>query len=302
MICRTLFKIIVAINLILGFAGCILPENEDDTGKSIIKTGDFQYDVYSPEKDYKLPGELEEISGLAYWKEDILLCVEDENGYLYLYDHGKGEIIQEIKFGKKGDYEGVTQSEDIAYVVKTTGKLYYFKIENEPEVTKVDLPFTSSNDLEGITKGHKDDEFYIVCKQNAEILENGIEGRAVYAYNVKKDKVKTKPYIHLTTESFKEEIIKAGLNPSKHMPFMPSGIAVHPQTEDVFLISSVGKLLVVVNKSGSIVSMAPLKRSLFRQPEGICFDHDGNMFISSEGRGKKGYIMKFIPTQIDQQE
>lgn len=302
MICRTLVKNIVAINLILGFAGCILPEDEDDSGKSIVNTGDLQYDVYSPENVFKLPGALEEISGLAYWKENILLCVEDEKGNLYLYDHVKEEIIQEIKFGKKGDYEGVTQSEDIAYVVKSTGKLYYFKIENEPEVTKVDLPFTSSNDLEGITKGHNNDEFYIACKQNAEILENGVEGRAIYTYNVKKDKVKTKPYINLTTDSFKEEIVKAGLNPSKHMPFMPSGIAVHPHTEDVFLISSVGKLLVVLNKSGSIVSMAPLKRSLFRQPEGICFDHDGNMFISSEGRGKKGYILKFIPIEVVQAE
>lgn len=299
---RILIKIIVSLSLILGFAGCIFLEEEDDSDKSIINTGDFQYDVYAPEKDYQLPGALKEISGLAYWKDDILLCVEDEKGHLYLYDHGKEEIIQEIKFGKKGDYEGVTQSEDIAYVIKSTGKLYYFSIKDEPEVIKVDLPFTSSNDLEGITKGHKNDEFYIACKNNPEILDNGIEGRAVYTYNVKKDKVKTKPYIHLTSESFKEEIIKAGLNPSKHLPFMPSGIAIHPHTDDVFLISSVGKLLIILNKSGSVVSMAPLKRSLFRQPEGICFDNDGNMFISSEGRGKKGYILKFTPVEIDQQE
>lgn len=301
MISRLLFKIIVSINIIIGFAGCIILEEEDESDKSVITSGDFQYDVYSFEKNYKLPGRLQEISGLAYWKENILLCVEDENGRLYLYDHAKEEVIQEIKFGKKGDYEGVTQSENIAYVIRSTGKLFYFNIEDEPEVTKVDLPFKSSNDLEGITKGHKKDEFYIACKQNPELLENGVEGRAVYTYNVKKDKVKTRPYIHLTSDSFKDEIKKAGLNPSKHMPFLPSGIAVHPITEDVFLISSVGRLLIVLNKSGSIVSMAPLKRSLYRQPEGICFDNEGNMFISSEGRGKKGYILKFIPTRIDRE-
>lgn len=301
MISRLLFKIIVSINIIIGFAGCIILEEEDESDKSVITSGDFQYDMYSFEKNYKLPGRLQEISGLAYWKENILLCVEDENGRLYLYDHAKEEVIQEIKFGKKGDYEGVTQSENIAYVIRSTGKLFYFNIEDEPDVMKVDLPFKSSNDLEGITKGHKKDEFYIACKQNPELLENGVEGRAVYTYNVKKDKVKTRPYIHLTSDSFKDEIKKAGLNPSKHMPFLPSGIAVHPITEDVFLISSVGRLLIVLNKSGSIVSMAPLKRSLYRQPEGICFDNEGNMFISSEGRGKKGYILKFIPTRIDRE-
>ena len=299
MIYRFLNKTIISFIIIIGLAACIILE-EEESGKSIVITGDYQYDVYAYDKVYKLPGRLVEISGLAYWKENILLCVEDERGYLYLYDHGKEEVIQEIKFGKKGDYEGVTQFEDIAYVIKSNGKLYYFTIEDEPVVTKVDLPFNSSNDLEGITKGHKIDEFYIACKRNPEILDNGVEGRAVYSYNVKKDKVNTKPYIHLTSEAFKEEISRAGLNPSRHMPFMPSGIAVHPFSGDIFLISSVGTLLIILDKSGSIISMAPLKRSLFRQPEGICFDNEGNMFISSEGRGKKGYILKFNPTRIDQ--
>ena len=119
MISSILFKFIVSINIIIGFAGCMFLEEEDDSDKSIITSGDFQYDVYSYEKDYKLPGRLVEISGLAYWKENILLCVEDENGRLYLFDHVKEEVIQEIKFGKKGDYEGVTQSEDISYVIRS---------------------------------------------------------------------------------------------------------------------------------------------------------------------------------------
>jgi hypothetical protein len=32
-----------------------------------------------------LPGRLEEISGLDYLGDGILLCVEDENGVLYFY-------------------------------------------------------------------------------------------------------------------------------------------------------------------------------------------------------------------------
>ena len=97
-------RLSVALSFTLYCAGCIMLE--EDNSKSIINTGDYQYDVYAPVKKYTLPGRLVEISGIDYWKDSILLCIEDEKGYLYLYDHGQEEVIQEIKFGKKGDYEG----------------------------------------------------------------------------------------------------------------------------------------------------------------------------------------------------
>jgi len=279
--------------------GCIIME-EEEKEKYIINSGEFQFDLYTPDKNFILPGRLQEISGLSYWKDEILLCVEDETGHLYLYDKRKEKVVNEIKFGKRGDYEGVANLNNKAYVIRSDGQLYYFEIKDEPEVNKVKLPFTSKNDLEGITQGHKKEGFYIACKNSPELLDNNIKGRAVYHYNVKKDKVKTKPYIHFTSEMFEKQLLEAGLKPSKHMPFLPSGIAIHPDTEDVFLISSVGKLLVVINKAGKIIAMAPLKRSLFRQPEGITFDKEGDMFISSEGRGKKGYILKFSNKKSNQ--
>jgi uncharacterized protein YjiK len=274
---------------------------EEDKAKYLVRSQDYQYDLLTPNKVFKLPGQLVEISGLSYWKDNILLCIEDETGHLYLYDQKAEEVIQKIKFGKNGDYEGVANHNDIAYVIKSNGKLYHFNIQNEPEVTKVDLPFTSKNDLEGITKGHRKNELYIACKRSPELLNNGLQGRAVYQYNIKNEKVRSEPYIHLTSTIFEQALIEAGLKPSRHMPFMPSGIAIHPHTEEVFLISSVGKLLVVMDKSGKINAMVPLLRTLFRQPEGITFDLEGNLYIASEGRGIRGYILKF-ENQLTNQE
>lgn len=289
---KAIYIFLLSFLILICFMGCIILE-EDDMEKYIINSSDYEYNLKKPNNNFKLPKYLMEISGLSYWKEHILLCIEDETGHLYLFDHVEDTVKRKIKFGKKGDYEGVANSNDMAYVIRSDGRLYHFEIVDEPTVTKVQLPFTSKNDLEGITLGHKKGEFYIVCKGSPKLFDNDLDGRAVYQYNVKKDKIKPNPYIHLTTEEFEKAIRSAGLKPSVHMPFMPSGIAIHPSSGDVFLMSSVGQLLVVLNQSGQIISMAPLKRSLFRQPEGICFDEKGNLFISSEGRGKKGYILKF---------
>ena len=84
-----------------------------------------------------------------------------------------------------------------------------------------------------------------------------------------------------------------GLSKKKHKPFKPSGIAVHPQNGYIFLISSVGKMMVILKPDGQIEDLIPLDRKVMLQPEGICFAPNGDLYISSEGRGKKGYILKF---------
>ena len=61
------------------------------------------------------------------------------------------------------------------------------------------------------------------------------------------------------------------------------------------MISSVGKLLVVLDRDGYILGVHALDPNLFRQPEGICFSPEGDLYISNEGRGGKGYVLKFKP-------
>jgi uncharacterized protein YjiK len=83
------------------------------------------------------------------------------------------------------------------------------------------------------------------------------------------------------------------LSKKKHKPFKPSGVAVHPKSGFIFIIGTVGKMLVVLNPEGDLVHLVPLDPELFLQPEGICFSPRGDLYISSEGRGKSGYILKF---------
>jgi hypothetical protein len=39
--------------------------------------------------------------------------------------------------------------------------------------------------------------------------------------------------------------------------------------------------------------MTEFDKKLFRQPEGICFKPNGDLFISNEGDGGKAKILKF---------
>ncbi len=261
----------------------------------IINTGRFEYDLASPDRNYELPDKLREISGLDNLNEQIHLCVEDEKGILYFFDMRSGKIVREIDFGRSGDFEGVAHIGQTAYVIQSDGDLFFFPMDggDKLEAEKLSTALKSTNNVEGLSPGHIENTLYIACKGDPEINDNKLEGRAVYLFDLDRKEIRTEPYIHLTSDLFNQKLIENNLSPYAHMPFKPSGIAIHPVTRDVFLIASVGKLLVILSPEGEIESMVPLLRNVLSQPEGICFDPEGNLYISSEARRGKGYIKRF---------
>ncbi|MEP7170152.1 MAG: SdiA-regulated domain-containing protein, partial [Bacteroidota bacterium] len=74
----------------------------------------------------------------------------------------------------------------------------------------------------------------------------------------------------------------------------PSALAIQPFTRDIYVLSSVERLLVIIDANGKLKKVIKLSIALFSQPEGIAFDTAGNLYITNEGRSGKGYILKFL--------
>jgi uncharacterized protein YjiK len=75
--------------------------------------------------------------------------------------------------------------------------------------------------------------------------------------------------------------------------FKPSAIAVHPQTGEVFILSSVDHVLISCDENGNVTGYALLDAGLFRQPEGIAFFPNGDMLIANEAAGKEPTLLLF---------
>ncbi len=65
----------------------------------------------------------------------------------------------------------------------------------------------------------------------------------------------------------------------------------------IYLVSHAGKQLLVYDEEKRIKAFIPLDKSLFKQPEGICFSPEGTLFISNESQGGRGNILTFKPTK-----
>jgi len=72
-----------------------------------------------------------------------------------------------------------------------------------------------------------------------------------------------------------------------------SGIAIHPLTDYLYIVSSVSKTLVVLDERHQLHAAVHLDANLFEQPEGLTFSPKGHLYISNEGKNGLPNLLKF---------
>ncbi len=290
--------LLFTINLSTGCSTTPLREKAD----SLILITDnvhIYYDLKKPEEKHFLPYVLSEVSGLTLYHDSWILCVEDEGGRVYVYDLDSKKIVQAIKFSNPGDYEGVEIINDTIYVLESDGDLYEFKytLNKEVKVKKYENALSRKNDTEGLGYSPHNRSLLISCKEEEDIKGVKAKGKTVYEFDLASKKLIKKPKFELTTRHMDTffEANRAYTYDHNRIKFEPSGIAYNSLDGYYYLLASVGKMLIVLDENGSIKATYPIPPRILSQPEGIVFDSQGNLYISSEGEGDRGYIIKFKP-------
>lgn len=273
-------------------SGCDMMTNKGGEVDKIYKDYDFEklgYNFFAPDAKVKLHYDLEEISGLTCYKPGVLAGVQDESGRLFLINTNDGKIIRSIRFDHTGDYEGVEIIGEKAYVMESNGDLFHFEMTEGEEVKskKENTVFNSSNDIEGL--GYIDNYLLVACKASGDTKENNAKGKAIYRLDLKSLKVKKKEWLDFEVKDLSKFIEKRPYF-KKVKEFDPSGIAIHPITKDIYIISA-DKAVIIFNKNHELVEVVKLDGKLYRQAEGICFAPDGTLYISNEGEGARGEIL-----------
>lgn len=271
---------------------------------------DFRYDLKRPDQTWEMPKDLKEISGLGLSTDGrFLLAVQDEKGIIFFLDKKTGEIDRKIEFWKDGDYEGIEMVGEDVYVAKSTGTLYRVGSGEGKKgelLEKFNFFLTSSNDVEGLAYDAPRHRLLLACKGMAGEKAGELPfQRAIYAFDLKTKVLDSIPAYLISLEHVQayletgpairklEKLLDYFSLDKSEFVFSPSGLAIHPQTGHLYITSSVGKLLMVLDSNGAILHIEKLDKDIFPQPEGICFDHDGTLYISSEGDGGKGLVHRF---------
>ncbi|AHM62689.1 hypothetical protein D770_22210 [Flammeovirgaceae bacterium 311] len=245
-----------------------------------------------PEAKWELPAELREVSGIALLENNILACVQDEEGIIYLYDLNKKAVTRKIEFAEGGDYEGIAVVENSAFVLRSDGALYEVTplLDGQPKTSLYKTVLAKTQDTEGLAYDKANNRLLIAPKGYDERLG---DNKGIYAFSLADKKMQQKPVI---TIPLAQEKLKSGgkKQKSKYDALQPSSLEIHEATGELYLLDAENFLLLSIDQQGQIQKLISLDKDQLRQPEGFTFSNSGDLYISSEGSKKgNGVILQF---------
>ena len=106
--------------------------------------------------------------------------------------------------------------------------------------------------------------------------------KAIFAFRLDDNRLEERPAYVIDEAQLKEG----------KGPFKPAGIAVHPAGGDLYVVSSVRKVMVVLRPDGSLADEWSLEEAGFAQPEALAFTPEGALLVGSERGGGEAAALK----------
>jgi hypothetical protein len=296
--------IAVLLGTALGLGGCSDPNGPPE----YVPSEGAPYDFFRPDTVFTLPLTLTENSGLAALDSVYVAIVQDEQGILFFLNAKTGLVEREAPFGPSGDYEGMERAGDLLYVLRSDGVLLEISewTGPAPVAREIQTGIPATCDAEGLAYDPSAGNLLIACKQGtSRALEHF---REIYAVPAGQDTVRAVPAITLNTrqisqrpdydsevdrrlrEYFDQFMDLSGVT--------PSGIAVHPQTRQLYVLSSAQKAVIILEADGQLNAIWRIPDRYFAQPEAIAFLPDGTLLISSEGPTGRATLARYTPKAI----
>ena len=238
--------------------------------------------------EIKLPLELDEISGVAFYAGDSsVFAINDEKGWLYKLK--KGQPIRRWKFSAGADFEDVVLLDSVFYVLQSNGNILRLSFAEQNKVAVQGYQFpqgATKNEFEIIYYDNKRKKLILMCKDCESDTKrtlttfsfdpnSGIYSDSSYVVDIKE-----------IAKSMGEEKIK----------FKPSAASINPRDGLLYIISAINKLIVVTDNDGKFKNVYRIDESIFKQPEGITFTPAGGMIISNEAADVGVANILYFPT------
>ena len=138
---------------------------------------------------------------------------------------------------------------------------------------------------------HESTKRMFILSQNNFDVDNPISN-SIYTYNISKRKLNEKSLFDISLSDIEmfaiENNIVVPQNKSsnlsdslKQLIFNPSAMTVHPKTNEIYILSSENKSIVVFNQFGEVQNLIFLDEKLASNPKAMTFHPSGDLLISN---------------------
>lgn len=258
----------------------------DSADSEKMKYAKAGYNFSTPDEKMELGKKLHEISGMGYIPgKDLLVAQNDEKGDIYTVDFkNKSNEFGKVKFSGKSDYEDIVHTDTAEYLLVSTGGIVKVLTKDSLLIPQeYTLGIEGKNEFETLYID-VDGSLVMLCK---ECDHEKDKIRAAYRFDPGTQTFSAKPIYTIDIGA-----IQTFLNDEK-AEFKPSAAGINPVSGKLFVVASVGKLLVIAGKDGQVEQVFRLDPVLYNQPEGLTFAPNGDLYISNEGGEGIATILKF---------
>jgi hypothetical protein len=224
----------------------------------------------------KLPPALDEISGIAYYPKDkSILAIHDEFGWLYKVYLNEDQGIEKWKYSTGADFEDLVLVDSTFYVLESNGSIIRFKFITPDSIDREEFTFPTpgKNEFEILYRDLSMNRLILLCKDCEMDDKNSL---TAFAFNLDSMGYEVNPAFVIDVRKIED------LMDEKKLRYKPSAAAIHPITKELYIISSVNKVLVIADLVGIPKKVYKINPKLFKQPEGLTFTSKGDMFVSNE--------------------
>lgn len=238
---------------------------------------------------YHVRQSMQEISGIALAPDEHhMLAINDEQGRVFEIDVTGDRPYPDWKFDKSGDYEDLATDGQHWLVLKSNGHLYEVTglYSDSADATSYKLNHPGKKEFESLYFDPRNNGMVMICKHCEE--DKGKMLTSAYRFDMSTRQFDASPFYRINVN----DIARLAKIPLTF--FKPSAAAIHPLDKRLYILSSVNRLLVITNLDGKVLEAYNLRHSIFKQPEGIAFAPNGDMYISNESVDEaSANILKF---------
>ncbi len=264
---------------------------------------------WKPERTFLLPPELTEISALTEAGEGRVACLQDEDGLLFILDLKKGEIVQKVRFGPSGDYEGLTSTgPDQFWVLRSDGVLLELERDGQEmfRSTEYPLKLNNHNNVEGLAHD-PDGRRLLLAPKDKDKTDK--DRRHLFAFDLESKALLEKPLVTMSVNEIVSQARALGLEiPQKvtkkgrqkdALKLRFSAVAVRPGSHDLVLLSSTEPCLLTLSPDGRVKNLQQLDSRLLPKAEGLLFLSEDELLIASEGKDLEQGILQTFQWSVE---
>jgi len=231
---------------------------------------------------FVLHKQLLEISGITYNNDGTLSAINDEDGKIFHVGLSDAKPTS-IQFGEKNDYEDIVLADSVYYVLESNGNLHIVPVSQPSGERMIKFLKKKKIEFESLYYDKAESKLVLLSKEQR-LIEDAL---VAYSFDPVTETFSNDPYYVIPLKDVKR-FMKDYSAECK-----PSAAAIHPVLNKLFVVASVGKVIMICSLKGEVESVYTMNPDLFSQPEGICFSPEGDMYISNEGLQGKATIIKY---------